>query len=165
MTPRIVKVKKASIAALMLWGALLCLGCKEVAKEIPDPCKPDIGEAFEVKVVIDYYRIKVEKPDAPDQAAILLVDPSVYDMETKPMKRIGKDHFQYTCTLKANSNPNNYPYNHPYTVAIDDFRRGVEESLASELITVNGTELTKKAYATYWTYKVFWLDKCKVITE
>lgn len=160
MTTRIVKVKKASIAAFMLWGVLLCLRCKEVAQEIPDPCKPEIDEVFEVKVVFDYYRIKVEKPDAPDLAFIY---GSFTDYWTKPMAKIGKDHFQYTCMLRANSNPKTEA--NAYYVAVDDFRRGVEESMASERITVNDTELTKRAYATSWTYKVFWLDKCKVITK
>ncbi len=166
MTTRIVKVKKASIAALMLWVVLLCLGCKEVAKEIPDPCKPDIDEAFEVKVVIDYYRIETEVPDAPDQAAILLVDPLLYDMSTKIMTRVGKDHFQYACTLRANSNPKTETK--AYHVAISDARREVPGTgmfMASELITVNGIELTKKAYTDSFAYKVFWLDKCTVITK
>ncbi len=158
-----IQINKAVIVTQVLWAVMLCLGCKDVAKEIPDSCKPELDEVFEIKIVIDYYRIEAENPNAQDLASIFLIGPSLVDPTTKPMTRVGKDHFQYTCTLGANSNPKTE--SKAYRVAVDDVRRRVGGFMAYELITVNDTELIKKGYGIDFIYKVFWLDKCKVITE
>lgn len=133
--------------------------CKSPTDPGGDPCDPKIGEVVMINVVFDYYRTKVINPNAADAAYII---GSFTDYSSKPMMKVGQDHFQYTCTLQANS----YPKTYPYYVGVDDPKRRSGSTLTvSEKITANGTELITDKWMSDGPYKIFWLSKCAVITK
>jgi len=123
----------------------------------PNPCDPVIGEDFQVKVTFDYYRPEIINPNATDTVVIL---GSFTDFQAKLMTEIETDHFQYICSIKANSYPR--VQSNIHLVGISDAKRIVtgSDSLFPDIILANGVELIKRHYSGSGYCDEFYVDKC-----
>lgn len=143
-------MKKTILLLAVLSVALLfSAGCESPAGP-DDPCEPTDGG--EVDVTFDWYRQTVYNPSGNDAAGIT---GSIFDYISKPMTKVGKDHFQYTCRLPIKFR------GEPYYVAVSDGKGNGQ--LTGKRIFANGVELTNMKYTGLGELAKFHINLCRVI--